>query len=712
MTFSLKTYTHSQLPKAEPRSRFDVIESDPGDSEEDENALGLRLAEEEDAMLDDLEDEIMGSHKNRAPPKQTKRARIPRNSTVGKPGKEQAPYDGSAHYLHYNRRMLEVFQSVYDTTGTHPRVLSRFYRERWSRFALTPRALAPDPALDPRITCLDNQYTLSAALANAVLSIGHLDVTKYTNEQKLSIKVPLPAKTKKARHPQVATVLNGANGEVTGSDDHAVRANPPVGVRAKKVVFHSQIVQNPFAGAPITVDPFYTFAYTFNGSNNLCSLPAYALCSDLFQTICNQVGVAVGDLRILMDGERFPNTEEPIEDVEPDVPLDEVIPLQVAVQTEGGGGGKKKPTVKNLLNMMNRTQNQANRGVNNAARKARKGVSQVRKRVNRVARDVTSGAHAIADHAEAQLHSAVDVVVKTMDRSIPLIGGVFPPNEASQKVRAFSEFTMTTGTAGSGFAAFNPCVVNDANTCIYSSNAATYAGTTINNLNSGSVGTTYVALTNLPYATAALVVPALQARVLGYGVTATCTTAPLYAQGVVQWLHHPTNQSIGTYAYSNMAAMTETVRKAVEPGMTFSFTIPPTAELQTSYAATTTIPFNTSASASVAGILVTGATVANPVTFLVEIVEIVEYVGSTCQSGSTPNPVYPTGAQDHMMAMGQLANRLRVKHHRKHHSEISHMIHGTLHGLRRTGHLIGKAAGVKTNKNESFAALGLAALAI
>jgi len=738
----MKSYLHSIRTKPQSTSKFDLDGNDTHESQElesrrrleedadeqrrnqedngffDSDAEGTNWSSDSDSAHSDHDQE--GKHrrkKNRGP--------VHRNTTVGPEGAPSEPYDGSTHPKAPNRQTSIVIQGVADVSGFNKKLIWRFYQERWSKFASTPKQ--PQTAFTDgyKKHCMDSPVTLSVAVASAVLKNGHLDVSKYSNEAKASLKMPRVydralkpraprGKALRFQDPIVTSTLNGSNGEATGSDDTSLRNAKELRARqlqqAKAILLSAELDDTKeWTGDEFFVGGDYLLNFIYNGTSYSFPLTEAATCSEVYTSVRDRIGISVDAIRIFCEAERIPNNSHLLSTT----PVQAIDTLEIFLEKEGGGGKKKK----NVGNILNSLINQGRKKGNNLVGKARKAqananraITNGSRRANRAINHGMNQVSTIADSAEHALHQAVETCVNAPNKLVALCGVPTVPSEPSFKARGFTEFTVITSTtSGSGYAAFNPATCNDAVTASFSS-AVGYLGNTVNAMNAAAVGTSTLKFTNLPFAVASLGTSALGARVVGYGIKCTNTTAPLYSQGIIQYLHDPGNETIGTYAYSDMAARAQTVRQPITPGLCFSFVIPASEADQLEYSESTALPFNSSGPAVIGGILLTGCSTTNPVTFLVELTTIVEYIGKLAENSATPNPLYPPGSLEHFQTMGALSNRLRFHKPHHHHDTIAKSIHSCLHGLRRTGHLAGKLVGVKTNKNESLAALGLMAL--
>lgn len=255
----------------------------------------------------------------------------------------------------------------------------------------------------------------------------------------------------------------------------------------------------------------------------------------------------------------------------------------------------------------------------------------------------------------------LNAIINPCDRGRPKSGlPQFPLND-SFVARGFVDFTMTTGSAGSGFISLNPTLANDQAIVNYSNNAGTYAGSTINTMNAAAVGTTTINVTNLPYASASFVSPALLGRIVACGLSIKSSTASLYEQGVVQLFADPAHGDIGTYTSANLSSRQESTTHSLKKGEEYTINTAPVFPSDSNYV-TNTRPYLNTAGGVVAGILVTGAAAANPVTFLCRLTIDVEYVGTLTEHAAKPKPVPPAGTYEHCAAIAAHASKHRALH--------------------------------------------------
>lgn len=315
-------------------------------------------------------------------------------------------------------------------------------------------------------------------------------------------------------------------------------------------------------------------------------------------------------------------------------------------------------------------------------------MSVVKRKAKNTAKKVGSAiatGQSLQQKTEEHLHAYLDSVM-VCDRSQPLTGVPSMDVRASRKERGFTDFTFTSGTAGSGYAVFNPVTTNNAAVAGYSSSSTLYTGTTLQSTTAAPAGSTPgVNLANLPFANASLAGAALNARIVGFGVEFESTTANLTEQGVIQYFVDPEHEDISAYGTTQLAARSECVTVPIRKGVKHHFFIPAVLADDTNYSQNSN-PYSANSGApaagALAGILVTGASAANPVTVLVRVTSIVEYVGSLVESNATPNPISAVGGAEHA---SQVANRMLSMKPRAHHLHApvfaSHA-HRLLEGIR------------------------------
>jgi len=247
------------------------------------------------------------------------------------------------------------------------------------------------------------------------------------------------------------------------------------------------------------------------------------------------------------------------------------------------------------------------------------------------------------------------------DRAGPKVGLPTFPNFPSMKARGYVDFTMVTGSAGYGFVSVNPSLANDTVQVNYSS-ATNYAGTTVNAMNAGAVGTSTTTVSNLPFATAQFG-GSMRGRIVAVGLSFKSTTAPLYTQGVVQTLVEPSHSSIAAYTVANMSSRSQCETRNVIPNAEYHLTMQPTSATDPQYTATVQQWYGDNVGV-IGGVLVSGAsTVANQnLSFFCRLTVDVEIVGNLVENLVSPNPVAPPGALEHVIDIAQKVHAHKVSH--------------------------------------------------
>lgn len=303
------------------------------------------------------------------------------------------------------------------------------------------------------------------------------------------------------------------------------------------------------------------------------------------------------------------------------------------------------------------------------------------------------------------IHPVVDKLLEGMtcphNRQRPPIGLPTFPNFDSDKSRGFADITVTTGTAGAGAVGFNPVIANDQPTVIYSSNASTYSGTTIPSMNGAAGGTSTADLANLPYTSAQVNAGSgtgVEGRVVTYGIEFESTTATLYEQGIAQFYVDPAHTSISNYTSGQLSSHRECLTIPLVKGHKHYIEIVHASPTETAYG-TGQLPFNSSSSACIAGMLITGASATNPVTVLMRITSDVEYVGLLAESHCTPNPMGPPDALNHCIELAQKV----YKHKQANHHPLLRPAH--MHDLAKKAYReVTKLGGGKNVVKDAFGA--------
>jgi len=248
------------------------------------------------------------------------------------------------------------------------------------------------------------------------------------------------------------------------------------------------------------------------------------------------------------------------------------------------------------------------------------------------------------------------------DRVAPPVGLATFPNVSSQKARGYADFAASSGTQGFGFICLNPVVVNDQDTASFST--STFAGAAIPNLNGAATGQNPVELLNLPFATGSLGLGAgkVQARLVSYGMEIESTTAELYEQGILQIFVDPAHADITGYGSATFSGRRESLTVPLKKGEKHTITITPVAPADTQYG-TAPYPYNSTATASIGGVIISGCSPTNPVTLLCRLTANVEYVGTPVDNISTPNGIAPADALNHCVEIAQKVLSHKHAHH-------------------------------------------------
>ncbi len=289
------------------------------------------------------------------------------------------------------------------------------------------------------------------------------------------------------------------------------------------------------------------------------------------------------------------------------------------------------------------------------------GTNNASKTIRKKARSVLKGA--VDQSIHPAVNAALTAILDPTDRGRPLTGlPCFPAND-SFVVRGFLDFTMSTGTNGSGFVSLNPCLTNDTPQVAYS--GTTWAGVTLAalNLSSSTLGYNSKAVTNLPYATASFGLPNLAGRVVACGVVLRSITAPLYEQGSIQIFADPNHAVIQGYDSAQISSRRESTYHALRKGEVYEVSTHPVFIGDQNYGVTPQFYNATGATPSanvIAGVLVTGASNSSPVSFLCRYTIDIEYSGTLTEPNVQPRIISPPGAFENIVQIVSHAHKHRA----------------------------------------------------
>lgn len=264
--------------------------------------------------------------------------------------------------------------------------------------------------------------------------------------------------------------------------------------------------------------------------------------------------------------------------------------------------------------------------------------------------------------------NAFNRILNPCNRTFARIGLPTFPTTASSKIRAFFDFTMSTGSQGSGFVALNPSLLNDANCIAYSTSA--WGGNSIPAM-SAATGVALAAAATLPYniaTSSAAALSGLRCRLVACGLEMESTTSMFTEQGVVQSLVESTHADISGYVATDISARAEGMTKMVRKGEKYHLSLTPVYASDYNYIKPTTSatsrPYNQTEGSVIAGFLVTGASTTSACTFLCKLTIDVEYIGTLTENNTTPNPIPPAGAMEHV---AELAAKAHAHHQQNPH---------------------------------------------
>jgi len=227
-------------------------------------------------------------------------------------------------------------------------------------------------------------------------------------------------------------------------------------------------------------------------------------------------------------------------------------------------------------------------------------------------------------------------------------GLVVAPFSDSLPARATVQLDVTCGSTGLGAISINPTTANDSAAIVYSS-GSTYVTATVPESGAPPVGSTTATMAALPFATGALVAPALEARVVGLDVEFWSTSTLTTMGGTAYICPGRDNQNIGNLTAAQLSALNTTVIDNVGPNKRYHTHITPNAYAFTSYSDNTNYfgGSSTYGSAYLAVLFVCqpGAT------FHVKVTAIVEYSGYSVQALSKPKTLLPAGAGELILAV-------------------------------------------------------------
>lgn len=266
--------------------------------------------------------------------------------------------------------------------------------------------------------------------------------------------------------------------------------------------------------------------------------------------------------------------------------------------------------------------------------------------------------------------SYLTTLIHPTDRSNPSVGIPTYPTTPSQKVTVHTTFSISTGTQGFGFFAFNPAISNDSYQFSYSTN--TWEGNTIPTLNTEATGIQRGVMA-LPY-TASQFGQLLQARVVSCGFRAVNTTNSFTAQGMMHSVCPTNHLDISGYNELNLSRFKDCVIAPARTGAIMSGHLSPSKPANLQYA-TTMRPFSDNAAIALGGILLSGAQVTSgntaAMTFQVHYSLTVEYTGRTADGVSTPNPIPPVGLVEHV---SEVTTAVATMHSAVPHAHPSHKL--------------------------------------
>ncbi len=300
------------------------------------------------------------------------------------------------------------------------------------------------------------------------------------------------------------------------------------------------------------------------------------------------------------------------------------------------------------------------------------------KRTKQGVKRVSQVAGELGGHVDV-MRRVIRTCMTPHDTSIIPAGLPTFPNDPSVKATAISEIDIVSGaTPGVAIVGITPVITNDAVAFIYSS-ATTFAGTTVPALNSAATGTATGTMSGLPYANAALGAN-LEGRVVSVGIEAWYSGTFNNCGGTIAMCSHPDWGDLTGYTQSQLAQF-----KTVKPEQV---------TMGQKYYASMTIPDYNFASYGTTG-QVTGSAAVVPFALMftgsgstslhVRITQVVEYSGRSVHAISTSNPIPPSGAMEHVMAV--------CKKTHEHKSRVSS--HTTEDLVQHAFHLFSQASHVK-----------------
>jgi hypothetical protein len=242
------------------------------------------------------------------------------------------------------------------------------------------------------------------------------------------------------------------------------------------------------------------------------------------------------------------------------------------------------------------------------------------------------------------------VVSNTATRSVRPLGLPYKSGQDSWKCRGFVDFTMSTGTDGTGFVLVNPSVAN--NQRVVTASTSTWAGSVIPNMDTADVTVFSAVMANLPY-NAASFTGTNRGRIVDCSLTMQCNAANMTAQGHVYGLHESTHSSLAGLNEGGMRLRTECVKKAVANKAQYHLFGHPVTDPECNYSqpasTVTSCTWNPVATAGVMGFWVKGAQAAAPATFDCCLTYVVELTGTFAEANESVNPLPPAGLMDHAM---------------------------------------------------------------
>lgn len=248
----------------------------------------------------------------------------------------------------------------------------------------------------------------------------------------------------------------------------------------------------------------------------------------------------------------------------------------------------------------------------------------------------------------------------------------------TEKRHSLQRITGSIGSSGTGFVMVSPSLANDADNVFYTTSAFTDTVAkpcTANNVLAVGVATQTPG--QLPYSTSTLANSSKYAsesvtgRVVAVGLRITYTGTTVNESGMIYGLHDPAHMSIsgagqgdiGTYAEAVVRPVSrkactisafalddaedqmlwQTAGIATPTNLLYPFN--PVGSLNVSYKGTTSYTYAGAGGANVGGpVLGFVFSGVAGMSFQIEIVQHVEYVGQTCQSAITRSHVDPVGA--------------------------------------------------------------------